>query len=43
MSLAILNAHQRQTTFWKWQDYGYFVIIGSTIRSRRKLIPGLSD
>ena len=27
ISRAILKAQKRQTTFWKWQDYGNFVII----------------
>ena len=29
LSRAILKAQKRQTTFWKWQDKGYFVIIVS--------------
>jgi len=31
ISLVILNAQLRHTTFWNWQDLGYFVIIVSFI------------
>ena len=27
ISLVLLRAMKWQTTFWDWQDYGYFVII----------------